>query len=449
MTVFIKAFFTITLILLCYKTHAQVKVAVIGGGMAGVSCAHYISKFDSSAKIILFEKESYIGGNAKTVEVRNANNQFVKVDVGPQYFVEGPWDDYIAFLNETLGPNPYAYESMTGTLLIQTTGIKKPHLVTPLGMNLRGELLDKLTKFKRFNTEAYKVYKNPEKWEGVSIEKWYDQLRFPKKFKRTIIYPFLAASLGTSITDIKTTSVLDIVKLFAFRKPKASNKFHVMTDGMGTLIQRVGVELQKNGVEIKTSSPVYQITKSDTKWLVSYKNNAVEYSELFDFVIVTAHADQTAKILSNEQSLSNAVKTLKELKYFEAKIVLHKDASFVNKNKPSFLNISTNKQNEILSSTMNLGMVSDRLNGIYKSWLTQDDINTLTASGKLLHLTSFYHPLITTEFVDNLKILHKQIKPIDNLYLGGGWSEGLETQNSAVISGKHALDKYKDFVKEK
>jgi predicted NAD/FAD-binding protein len=445
MSIYSKLLLSILLFSHPFHATSQTKIAVIGGGIAGVSSAYYISQFDSTAQITLFEKELKLGGNAQTVFVKNNQGKLVSVDAGPQYFVEGPWDDYIQFLHKTLGPNPYQFESVDGTLLIHRKNQEKPILVSPLGMKLRGEKLKKLLRFKRFNKEAYAMYKNPVKWKGVTIEAWVKPLKFDETYKQEIIYPFLAASLGTTISEIKTTSAVDIVKLFAFRKPKASNKFKVMTDGMGTLIQRIGEKMNPNQVMIKCNSPVTRVVRSKDKWLVTYLSNGKEQTELVDFVIFATHADQVAKLLKSEPSLSEINQTLKHFTYFEARIALHSDSSFVNSQKPAFLNIYTNDSNQLISSTMNLSMISKRLGGIYKSWVSVEAIENLKKSGKLLHVTSFWHPLITTDFMAQLAIMHQQLNQFPTLYLSGGWSEGLETQNSAVISGMHALEKYKVF----
>jgi uncharacterized protein len=434
------------LVLQSLHSFSQNKVAIIGGGMAGVSGAQFISEFDPKAEIILFEKEAKLGGNAQTVSIKNKEGKSVNVDAGPQYFIEGPWNDYIAFLTKTLGPNPYESETLDASLLIQRKKEPKPVLVSPLGMKLRGEKLGKLLKLKRFNKEAYEMYKHPNQWKGITIETWVKGLKFEESVKKEIIYPFLAASLGTSIAEIKTTSAVDVVKLFAFRKPKASNQFKVMTDGMGTLIERIGEKMNPNQVSIRCSSPVIRVVQSKEKWLVTYLKNGIEQTELVDFVIFATHADQTAKIIQSEPHLTDVSKSLKHLTYFETKIALHSDSSFINTEKPSFLNIITTDSNEVISSTMNLSMISNRLDGIYKSWVSTDAIEQLKKSGKLLHVTSFWHPLITTDFITQLGILHQQVALFPTLYLSGGWSEGLETQNSAVVSGKHAAEKYKAFV---
>jgi uncharacterized protein len=434
------------LVLQSVVVFSQTKVAIIGGGMAGVSGAHFILEADPGAQVILFEKEERLGGNAQTVTIKNKAGKLVNVDAGPQYFVEGPWDDYIAFLTKTLGPKPFESETLNASLLIQREKEQKPVLVSPLGMKLRGEKLSKLLKFKRFNKEAYKMYKNPDQWKGISIETWVNGLKFDEPYKNEIIYPFLAASLGTAVREIKTTSAVDVVKLFAFRKPKASNKFKVMTDGMGSLIGRVGEKMDPARITIKCSSPVTKVVRSKEKWLVTYFNGGTEQTELVNFVIFATHADQAAKILKTEPGLSEAVQSLKHLTYFEARIALHTDSTFVNMDKPAFLNIITNNSNELVSSTMNLSMISTRLDGIYKSWASTEAIDQLKKSGKLLHTTTFWHPLITIDFITHLEILHKQIAEIPSLYLSGGWSEGLETQNSAIISGKHAAEKYTAYL---
>lgn len=429
--------------------YCQNKIAIIGGGMAGISGAHFISEMDPKAEIILFEKEAKLGGNAQTVQVKNKNGEWVNVDAGPQYFVEGPWDDYIKFLTKTLGKNPYKTESVSGTFLIQKEHQKKPVFVSPLGIKIRGEKLSELLKFKRFNKEAWKIYKNPKKWTGINTESWVKRLNFDDTYKNEIIYPFLAASLGTSVSKIKKTSAVDIVKVFAFRKPKANNKFKVMTDGMGNLLQQVGEKMNPDQITIRCSTPVTKVIRSKDKWLVTYSNNGKEQTELVDFVVFATHPDQTAKILTSEPGLEKVIESLKHLTYFEIKVALHSDSSFSNPEKPSFLNVMTDNSNEVISSTMNLSMISNRLDGIYKSWVGSEAIDQLKKSGKLLHVTSFWHPLITVDFILYLRTLQEHVSKIPTLYLSGGWSEGLETQNSAVISGKHAAEKYQAFLSTK
>lgn len=47
----------------------RMKVAVVGGGMTGLVAAYTAA--EGGAEVVLYEKEDYLGGHAKTVSVAN------------------------------------------------------------------------------------------------------------------------------------------------------------------------------------------------------------------------------------------------------------------------------------------------------------------------------------------------------------------------------------------
>jgi hypothetical protein len=53
--------------------------------------------------------------------------------------------------------------------------------------------------------------------------------------------------------------------------------------------------------------------------------------------------------------------------------------------------------------------------------------------------------MITPEFKLDLIKLKEIEKKYSNIYFAGGWSEGLETQETAIISGMNASLKYQAF----
>lgn len=423
------------------------KVAIIGGGMAGISAAHHIHETDPSASITIFEKEKILGGNAKTVSVPNAKGEMIKVDAGPQYFTEGPWDEYIKFLKIYNQYKPEQTSEFVGSIVIQTEGVEHPRLVTPLNGSFRGEKLGQLLRFKKFFDTAYLLYKDPNGDHSISVGKWVEVLPLDITFKEQIVLPFLASSLGTSIEDIKKTAAADIVKLFAFRKPSNKSTFKVMIDGMGTLIQNIGDSLHRKGLRIMKDSPVKSVTFNDNIYTVTHGARLKQDS--YDFVVLAVHADIAYKLLKDESNFNSLTTILKDFKYFVARIVLHGDDSFVNKEKPAFMNIVTSSDNQLVSNTMSLGMINERYQGIYKSWLSEDLANKVKTSGKFYHEEVFYHPLITPEFNAALSSLNKESVKMKSLCFAGGWSQGLETQETAVISGQKAADKYRLFKENK
>ncbi|HEY0262218.1 MAG TPA: FAD-dependent oxidoreductase [Chitinophagales bacterium] len=428
-----------------FSQNKKIKVAIVGGGMAGVSAAHSILSSDPDASITIFEKESVMGGNAKSITVKNSRSEDVVVDAGPQYFTEGPWDEYIQFLKTYNVYNTSETSEFTGSIRIDSKGKARPRLITPLKGSFRGESLGKLIQFKRFFDESFYVFQNPKSVYPTHIEDWVNSLSFDTTFKEQIIFPFLAASLGTDISSIKKTATCEIIRLFAFRKPSSKNSFKVMHKGMGTLIQQIGSALQVKGVRIQTNATVKQIAHTNENYILTYQNGNETQQETFDFVVLAVHADQAYKLLKSDSYFDTISSSLKELRYFQARIVLHHDSTLVNTSRPAFLNITTSADNQIIANTMNLGMIDERYKGIYKSWLTKELCDKVKANGTFLHEEVFYHPLITPEFNISLVKLKDAVSKVAGLSLCGGWTQGLETQETAVHSGVVTLEKYRKF----
>ena len=70
------------------------RVAVIGGGMAGVACAWLL---DGVCDVRLFEARGSLGGNVRTVPL-SLGGQTRAVDLGAQYFHPGPYPTYVQLL---------------------------------------------------------------------------------------------------------------------------------------------------------------------------------------------------------------------------------------------------------------------------------------------------------------------------------------------------------------
>ncbi len=429
-------FFLVTLVSpLRAQESDKPRVAIIGGGMAGISAAHFLVKNHTDVSITIFEKEAVPGGNAQTRRVANAFGDSVNVDIGPQYFADEAWGTYIEVLDEYGLMSPYDLLELKGTIVMRRPGEEKPVFISPKGWSFRGEKIKNLKQFYRFQKSAHRLYATPYD-SIITVEAWLQQVDVTDEFRNTTLYPFMASAMGTSIAEIKQLSAQHIVKLFAFRGPLEKNMFYVLHNGMGNTIRTMGDTLVARGVELRCSEPVVSVRKSGGAYQLRTESGTYD----FDFVIFAVHPDHAAAILEGS-SYGQLTETLRKFQYFKAQIVLHRDSTFGYAAKPSFLNISTNASNEVLSNTMDLGCIDKAYTGLYKSWLKDADLERVKANGTFVDVQVFDHPLISPEFVTALHALHNQVSRIDNLYFSGGWSEGLETQETAILSGERAAEK--------
>lgn len=434
----------ILLVFICQFAKAQepIRVAIIGGGMAGVSAAHHVLELNNNIDVTLFEKEKSLGGNARTIEIKNNLGKTISIDAGPQYFKNKLWPNYISFLKSYNLFNENEIYNFAGSAVIENDHSKEPDFITPEGLNFRGGGFGKGMQFFKFFKAARKVHLGKSEY-APTVGDWIINLKLKDEFKKKVALPFLASTLGSSVEQIKSCSTKDIVKLFASQKAMKKSDFRVFKTGMGTLIQEVGAQLEQKGVNIILNAEVKNVKRTSTSFTLAYNN----VEETFDFVIFATHPYQAGKILENESSFLAITKTLKEFEYFQTSIVLHRDSSFIHQEEVSFMNIKTSQTtNEVYSSTMNLAVVNPEWKGLYKSWMRKDDLEKVKSSVAFIHQEIFNHPLITPLFHEHLIKLKQLEMNQSQIYFAGGWSEGLETQEAATNSGEKAAEKVSLYI---
>lgn len=424
----------------------QKRVAIIGGGLAGIATAHFIHLKDTTAIITVFEKNEVIGGNAHTIQTTNNKNETIFVDAGPQYFADKSWENYIALVKEYGFYSKDDIYAFHGSVILQQDGQTKPNLVTPFNGSFRGEKLKTLIQFKKIFDLGHKIYIGKTKKYSPTIGDWVNEMPFSAAFKTNTVIPFLAADLGTSTKEISNTSTAELVKLFAFRKATANSTFKIMKYGMGTIAQKIGERLALKKVQFKTACPVTKIDNTTNGFDVYFQKNNENSKEEFDYIIFATHPYQMAKIIQQDNNFQSLLPILNDFEYFKAHIVIHRYSDIVNKKYPSFFNIHIDEQTNMISNTMDLGRINKKYDGIYKSWVSKSIYDKIIEMKLLIHEEYFSHPLITPKFIANIERLKKTLPANTGIYIAGGWSQGLEMQETAVLSGKEAAEKYEEWL---
>lgn len=426
-----------TLIILSALLHpvmSQKKVAIIGGGMAGIAAADRLMELDSTLEIHLYEKANQLGGNAQSYAFKHQGND-IAIDIGPQYFAKGAWDHYIALLKKYDLYQKSNYHNFKASIAIMDGKGQNPLFLSPKGGLKRLELQPNL-KFLKFYNAARDVYKDKVSYPK-SLGTWVADLDIDSSFKQQVILPFLASSLGTSIKEIEYCSTQDIIKLFAFQSPTKGNTFKVLDQGMGHAIISIGRALENQGVRVHLQEEVKQILQNNLQWILETSTGK---SLSYDYCIIATHANHCAELLPKDESFDTLKNALQQLSYFKARIVLHTDSTYVAQGRSaSFFNVQYDlQQNQILSNTMNLGFINPKWEGVYKSWLSTAQVEELKANRKFIHEVVFDHPMITHAAVQEIRKAMQLVQKIPHLYIIGGWSLGLETQESACLSGFQA-----------
>lgn len=416
------------------------KIAIIGGGTAGLSAAHYLLNNINGAQIVVFEKEPIVGGNAFTFDYHHSGVT-VPLDMGAQYFTEGSWDQFISLLKSYNLFSKDLIKEFNASLTIANESKKRPDFISPKGILLRGAKISYLKQFYRFHKAAHHLYESNTS-HNLTAETWVNQQNLTEDFKTKIAYPFLANSIGISVEKVKDLSAFELVKVFAFRGPTSKQPFYSLQQGLGKTLISLADSLKKKGVVFKLSTFVSSVTLEQQVFTVV----SGDQKEEFDFVIFATHPDQAARLLLSDSDFLDLHSVLSQFSYTKMNSVLHTDDSYVDNKKPSFLTIQTKAESyDFKSSTQNLGLIDKKYHGIYKSWLSDEELNKLKQNGTLISSKEFNLPLVDIQFNESLNKLYQYSSNIPNLFFAGSWSEGVDNQENAVISGEKAAQKCRKF----
>ncbi len=282
------------------------KVAVIGGGIAGVSAAYELAR--AGADFILYEASQRLGGIVETVR----RDGFV-VECGPDSWVtEKPWACELAVelgLEDEILPSN---DGQRRTYIVQGRQL----VAMPDGMRMMVPTKwEPLLSSPLFSEQAKLAYqREPERAEELKASvpdsdesvASFVRRHFGDEVTDTIAAPLLAGVFGGSIDRLSVRAVMPVfVKMerehgsliAAFEKSTRSGGsaaiFTTLKSGLQTLIDRMVVALPASSVRLREA--VMGLERNGSKWLV----RTAAATEAFDAVVVATPADGTRSLLAS------------------------------------------------------------------------------------------------------------------------------------------------------
>lgn len=415
------------------------RVAIIGGGMAGVSTAAFLKK--SKLEVHLFEKEDHLGGHARSIALPGADGKQVFVDLGPQYFAEGGWDTYIDFLKYFNLYDENNLHKFTSGFTVFKENQEYPDFITPevSGPGLEWLVtkdggLSRLLSMLYFMGKANSFHKNVEK-ENLSIGEFLKELNMKDQYKEEIIKPLLSTSVNSPLASVEDAAMTTSAGLLAFRGPLETAEFFVSKVGLQPFIEKIAEKTGQNWEDfhLHLSTPVEKVIKNSDG---TFKILSADGKELIvDYVVLAVHPYAAAKILKGWDVFEGL---WEDFTYTDTRVVIHNDRSYLHPVYQSFYNIKVRSDGEYYLA-MNLQKISPDYGDLIKSWnLSDEEYQDLKQNGHILAESYFKHPLTTPKFIERIQEIKQIAKEQGNIFFAGGWSLNWENQNTAILSGLEA-----------
>lgn len=286
------------------------RIAIIGGGIAGLTAAYELSRLASSGaavEVVLFEASPRLGGIVETVR----EGGFV-VECGPDAWVtEKPWARELA---EELG--------LRDELMPSNDAARKTYVLVdrqlkamPDGMRMMVPAnLDALDQSELFTPEAKRAFHNevnraeelkaaaPQHDESVAS---FVQRHFGEEVLATIGAPLLRGVFGGDVNSLSVRAVMapfvtmehehgSLISAMQARKAtriKDEPIFTTLRSGLGTLVDSMVAAVPKNWIRL--GAAVSAISRGSQGWMVRTSKT----EEVFDAVMMAAPVHIAQKLL--------------------------------------------------------------------------------------------------------------------------------------------------------
>jgi len=278
------------------------KVAIIGGGLAGVSSAVYLA--ERNFEVTIFERNAFLGGKIGSWPVKfnngfstnvehgfhaffrqyyNLRNLLTKIDAHKHLI---PIDDYL-IMTKDLGD--YNFKKIKNTPIENILSMRKSGIYS-IGDLITNPKFNRLTSFLTYNRE-----KTFESYDNKSFKEFADEANLPQQM-RLMFTTFSRAFFA----EPQNISMAELIKSFHFYF--LSNDLGLIYDVLNddfekTLWGPAKLFLDNRNSRIKLDTSINLISKEENKFLIN--------GDEFDFLIIASDIKGTKEIINN----SNYIKT--------------------------------------------------------------------------------------------------------------------------------------------
>ena len=295
------------------------RIAVIGSGIAGNSCAWALS---ARHDVTLFEKRGRAGGHSATVDI-DYDGKPIAVDTGFIVYNDLNYPNLVALFDhldvETRASNMSFGVSIdegrfewAGSSLA-TVFAQKRNVANPRFLWMLREIL-------RFNRSCVRDL-DAGLLEGLSLGSYLSVGRYGRAFIEDYLVPMGAAIWSppdAHLLDFPATNFVRFFKnhrLIDFDRPM----WRTVKGGSRTYVDRLLAPLKAAG-RVRLGDPVVEVRRRPDQVVLRTRSGE---EHAFDQVVFASHTDQTLAMLADATPAERSV--LGRIRYLPNRVVLHRD----------------------------------------------------------------------------------------------------------------------------
>ncbi|MEO0487448.1 MAG: FAD-dependent oxidoreductase [Pseudomonadota bacterium] len=301
---------------------AKKRIAVIGGGISGMSAAHLLA---SSHSIVLFEAEPRLGGHARTIFVGEQ-----PVDTGFLVFNYETYPHLTALFHDLdvpIIPSEMSFGCSArggtfeyGILARSAIFAQKRNLLRPQFYKMLADMI-------RFGNSADQIVQDDE----MTIGELMTVMKLGDWFRDYYLLPMSGAIWSTPTTKVADFPARALVNFFlnhGLMRDGGQHQWYTVKGGSVEYVRRLSARMQASGVDIRMGAPTQAVRRTPIG--VEVKTLGADW-EQFDEVIFATHSDDTLRLLADPTAAERAA--LGDVSYQPNEAVLHSDPAVMAKRK--------------------------------------------------------------------------------------------------------------------
>lgn len=297
------------------------RIAIIGSGISGLGAAWLLR---DTHQITLYEAQSRLGGHSHTIDI-DYNGTQIPVDAGFIVYNELNYPNLTALfvhlgVASEASDMSFAVSTANGAVEWASGSLDK---VFAQRRNLfRPRFISTLLEIRRFNKTA------PHdlacgRLDGLTLDTYLERGKYSQSFRASYLFP-----MGGAIWSMPYGRMLDFpAESFVsfcnnhFLLSQQRPRWRTVTGGSREYVKKLTEPFAGN---IRVATPVTAISRCANQVQVQDTNGMIE---LYDHVIIAAHADHALGMLADADPLES--KILGNIRYAQNIAYVHRDAALM------------------------------------------------------------------------------------------------------------------------
>ncbi len=301
------------------------KIAIVGSGIAGISCAWLLSQHaDSQHQVTIFEQNPTLGGHTNTVDVSFEGKTF-PVDTGFLVFNDWTYPNLIAMfkhlnIEDALSDMSFSVKltDAAGASKIEWSGSNLATVFSQPSNLFRPRFLSMVRDIVRFNREATALATQKATLSG-KVGEYLAANGYSATFRDWYLTPMAGCIWSTptrKIEDFPLATLLTFCHNHGLLSVNHRPQWRTVKGGAAHYLRALAPKI----ADVRTHAGVERVTRYADYVMV----RANGQDESFDQIVFACHTDQTLKLLADANEAER--EALGAIGYQANTAILHTDA---------------------------------------------------------------------------------------------------------------------------